>query len=96
MKFKKPTRQDFEEYLICVYFGDGDYLESCIGRAYRDFNRTLSGIASLKNKDELRKKAVITIKELFKTIKRNCGLITLNLYQDFSLNSLLDSWANRT
>lgn len=82
MKFKKPTRDDFEDYLICIYFGSGEYLDECIGRAYRDLNRTLWGIASLKYKKELDEKAVNTIKELFKSIKS----------QRFSNNNGFDKW----
>jgi len=44
-QFKEPTGQDQEEFLINLYFGETrDYLDMCLDRAYRDFNRTLHGI----------------------------------------------------
>lgn len=48
------TRSDYEEFLIRLYFGSGsDYLQPCISRAYRDFNRTLQGIRDLDGRSAL-------------------------------------------
>jgi hypothetical protein len=49
-----PTRADYENYLVYLYFGsDQDLLKACINRAYRDFNRPLHGFGKFENADEL-------------------------------------------
>ena len=46
--FRFPTEADQFDYLLRLYFGDNpDRLACCIGRAYRDLNRTLHGLARL-------------------------------------------------
>lgn len=81
MTFPKPKREDYEEYLIWIYFG-GDDLKACINRAYRDLNRTLHGISKIKQKDELHKKAVDMLITLFERIKS----------KEFNNNADFDKW----
>jgi hypothetical protein len=48
-----------EDALIRLYFGDGaDWLGLCISRAYRDFSRTLHGIADMPHIRQLASEAV--------------------------------------
>jgi hypothetical protein len=57
-QFRNPTSADQFEYLLRLYFGsDRDRLSCCIGRAYRDLNRTLHGFAKVFEGDGLRAKA---------------------------------------
>jgi len=57
-QFPNPTSADQFEYLLRLYFGsDPDRLSCCIGRAYRDLNRTLHGFAKVSEGDGLRAKA---------------------------------------
>jgi len=65
---KKPilTRLDYEDFLICLYFGqEHDYLLNCINRAYLDFNRTLHGLGDLASKNALYEHACSNLKQLF-------------------------------
>lgn len=40
------TEKDYKDFLLFLYFGkDKNYLDNCIDRAYRDFNRTLHGFS---------------------------------------------------
>ena len=62
---KRASRLDYEDFLLRAYFGskdDGDLKAACIHRAYLDFNRTLSGIATLADKEGVHKDAVGRIK----------------------------------
>lgn len=69
MQFNNPTRQDQEDFLIRLYFGEkSDYLEMCIDRAYLDFNRTLHGI---KNHQGIYKSAKIVMTETLRTFSEN-------------------------
>lgn len=53
-EFSIPTAADQFEYLLRVYFGsDSDRLSSCIRRAYRDLNRTIHGVSSVAEGQEL-------------------------------------------
>lgn len=46
------TEKDCKEFLLLLYFGKNkDYLENCLDRAYRDFNRTLHGFYKHKHKE---------------------------------------------
>ncbi len=50
--YPRPNPNDQEEFLIELFFGiEGDYLDRCVARAYRDFNRTLRGVAKLESKN---------------------------------------------
>ncbi|HNQ64876.1 MAG TPA: hypothetical protein PK842_03925 [Smithella sp.] len=74
------TRQDWEEYLIRLYFGTkNDLIKSCINRAYRDFNRTLHGMDDHKNKQDLFDRAVKYLLSIFIDIKKE----SLNDHEEF-------------
>jgi hypothetical protein len=60
----------FEDSLVAFYFGrEGDYLEMCMSRGYRDMQRTLSGIYRHKNRKELRAAANKALRELLEQAK---------------------------
>ena len=61
--FHIPTPGDQFEYLLRLYFGsDPDRLSRCIGRAYRDLNRTLHGLAKIPDGDGLRVQASAVVR----------------------------------
>lgn len=61
--FHVPTAADRFEYLLRLYFGeDPDRLACCIGRAYRDLNRTLHGVARLPEGEGLRDRASLVVR----------------------------------
>ena len=64
------TRLDYEEYMIRIYFGRGDYLTGCIDRAYLDFNRTLHGLGRIRKGDELYKKATERLKRRLSDLRK--------------------------
>lgn len=69
MKYNNPTRQDQEEFLFRLYFGErSDYLNMCIDRAYLDFNRTLHGI---RNHKEIYKSAKIVMAKSLQMLSQN-------------------------
>lgn len=47
------TRADYEEYLVVLYFGQKLYLPACIDRAYRDFSRTMHGMAAFEDSRDI-------------------------------------------
>jgi hypothetical protein len=49
-----PQQRDF---LIRLYFGEDDEKRGFTARAYRDFNRTLRGLALHSRKDEMKAQA---------------------------------------
>jgi hypothetical protein len=62
-QFRNPTPADQFEYLLRLYFGsDPDRLSSCIGRAYRDLNRTLHGFAKVPEGGGLRVRASAVVR----------------------------------
>jgi hypothetical protein len=72
---RRPELQEQRDFLFQIYFGGkGDELDRFISRAYRDLNRTFSGIGKLDNEHktrilkgakELLKKQVITLSKAF-------------------------------
>lgn len=63
-------RADYDNYLVYLYFGsETDLLNSCINRAYRDFNRTLHGFGNLKNSAETYHQAVESLKDSLDELK---------------------------
>lgn len=63
LQFSIPTPADQFEYLLRLYFGgDADRLSCCIGRAYRDLNRTIHGLAKVPEGEELRAKASAVVR----------------------------------
>ncbi len=70
------TLGDYGEYLVRVYFGrdaNMGYLNACIDRAYRDFNRTLRGLSKVKSKDELHAKAVSVLATALGNLRTICA-----------------------
>lgn len=64
------TREDYENYLVYLYFGtDQDLLKACINRAYRDFNRTMHGFGKFKMAGQLYDEAVDLLKKSFSNLK---------------------------
>ena len=67
-KFLRPTTADQQDFLLRLFFGRGDgNVARCVGRAYRDFNRTLrsKGHDRFKNvSDDARVLLIAAIKEL--------------------------------
>lgn len=70
-RFRNPTPTDQFEYLLRLYFGrdpdrlfgrDPDRLSRCIGRAYRDMNRTLHGLAEVPERDRLHDQASAVVR----------------------------------
>jgi hypothetical protein len=58
LPFPSPSREDYFDFLIRCYFGDGqDPLQMCVRRAYLDLNRTLHGFAGHPSADQVRSKA---------------------------------------
>lgn len=50
----KITKEEWEKYILVLFFGMGtQFLENCISRAYRDFNRTLHGFGSISNNEQI-------------------------------------------
>lgn len=66
------AERDCKDFLLFLYFGrNKDYLENCIDRAYRDFNRTIHGFANNKNKDNILKESKAYLKKALIEIKNN-------------------------
>lgn len=62
-RFRNPTPADQFEYLLRLYFGsDSDRLSCCIGRAYRDLNRTLHGFAKVPKGVGIRARASAVVR----------------------------------
>lgn len=56
--YEVPSREDYFDFLIRCYFGEGqDALQLCVRRAYLDLNRTLHGFAGHGTADQLREEA---------------------------------------
>jgi hypothetical protein len=53
-----PSREDYFDFLIRCYFGDGgNPLQLCVRRAYLDLNRTMHGFAAHASAEGLRDEA---------------------------------------
>lgn len=56
--YEVPSREDYFDFLIRCYFGEGqDALQLCVRRAYLDLNRTLHGFAGHGTAGQLRDEA---------------------------------------
>jgi hypothetical protein len=56
--YEDPSRNDYFDFLIRCYFGEGGgSLQLCVRRAYLDLNRTLHGFARHGRAGELRDSA---------------------------------------
>jgi hypothetical protein len=68
-QFPIPTPADQFEYLLRLYFGgDADRLSCCIGRAYRDLNRTIHGLAQVPEGEELRARASAVVRSFLTSL----------------------------
>lgn len=66
------TEKDYKDFLLFLYFGkDKNYLENCINRAYRDFNRTLHGFDEHESKEIILSSARGYLKESLLKIEDN-------------------------
>lgn len=82
------TRRDFEEFLLYVYFGDGaDKLEACIRRAYRDFNRTMSGFGKLHDRAQFHDRAVAQVKISLEELRATGGSIDKDGFDSWHRNA---------
>lgn len=85
----RPELQQQRDFLFQIYFGgNGDELDRFISRAYRDLNRTFSGIGKLDN--ELKSQILNGAKEDLK--KR---VVTLSEDNDISLDRF-NAWHDST
>jgi hypothetical protein len=76
-QFSIPTPADQFEYLLRLYFGgSSDRLSCCIGRAYRDLNRTLHGFAQVPEGEDLRARASAVVRSFLTNLAdvRSAGL----------------------
>lgn len=69
----KLTRADYEVFLVRVLMGeDVDFLNGCIVRAYRDFNRTMHGYSKLDPNRKIFNNAVTLIKKSLEDLRTLC------------------------
>lgn len=61
--FERPTSGDLHEHLVGLLFGFEDHLSGVINAAYRDFARTLGGIAKHSNSASLKAEAVTLLRD---------------------------------
>jgi len=67
--YPKPTRKDYEEFLVQVVYGPcTDYLAACIDGAYRDFCRTMHGFGKLPEKQTVRSEATQEMNRQFQAL----------------------------
>lgn len=91
--YEVPSREDYFDFLIRCYFGEGqDALQLCVRRAYLDLNRTLHGFAGPGNADQLREEAHQRVAQLVAGLAhetpsqqsvRTCLLPTTTTYVNF-------------
>lgn len=86
------TRADFEDFLVYLTFGaPSDFLQGAITTAYRDFSRTLHGIARLEAKDLLREQATSELgKVLMELRERQVNQDTFDGWHRNSCGRLVD------
>lgn len=63
------TREQWDKYILDLFFGTNKPLENCINRAYRDFNRTLHGFGSLSNNENITSDIKKYLFDEFKKVK---------------------------
>ena len=69
-QFSSPTREEYFDFLVRCYFGEGDnLLKMAVDRAYLDLNRTLHGFAKHKNADVTRDGAHALMIKLVKKVQ---------------------------
>ena len=70
-QFLTPTREEYFDFLIRCYFGEGDNpLKMAIDRAYLDLNRTLHGFANHRGADSVRDGAHKLMISMLKRLQR--------------------------
>ena len=74
LSYGVPSREDYFDFLIRCYFGEGqDALQLCVRRAYLDLNRTLHGFAGHSTADKLREKAHQRVAEKVAALKNEAA-----------------------
>lgn len=63
------TREQWNKYILDLFFGTNKPLENCINRAYRDFNRTLHGFGSLLDNEKITKEVKKYLFDEFEKLK---------------------------
>lgn len=76
------TREQWDKYILDLFFGTNKPLKNCINRAYRDFNRTLHGFGSLLNNEKVTKEVKEYLFNEFEKLKSK----KISTQEDF------DSW----
>lgn len=86
------TREEWNRYIFSLYFDSANTpLASCINRAYRDFNRTLNGFASLAHNttitEEVKKYLILAFENL-RSIKNQEDFDTWHQEQCLAIQAL--------
>ena len=77
MKYPKPNRTDYEEFLIQLFYGShSDYLIGCIKSSYLDVCRTLRGFGKHPQKDEIYIKVQDYLVKRFKNLKEDNSIVS--------------------
>ncbi|WFU80108.1 hypothetical protein QA645_37365 [Bradyrhizobium sp. CIAT3101] len=84
----RPDWAEQRQFLIRLYFGDLDVRDGFIGRAYRDFNRTLHGLRQHADKERMKERAAIRMTALLKE------LAAMPAPSAGSLQEHFDGWHN--
>lgn len=83
------TRTDYEDFLIHLYFGPSAAgIPACINRAYLDFNRTLRGLQTLPNKEQLHLQACTRLRAALVDLQQQ--------RQHVANNQSFDEWHQTT
>lgn len=101
-EYPNPSREDYCDFLVRIYFGAGDdLLLLCVRRAYHDMNRTLRGLRRIRGAEALRERATDCVATLLKDLpakkidsadafdrwhKARCGRLISVYPQAFSLS----------
>ena len=103
MKKIKISKTDRSNFLLFLYFGkSNDYLDNCINRAYRDFNRTLHGFSKLENKDEIYSEAKEYLRKSLLNLSSDKSIDSQDSFDDWhkrlceELRVLFDSYSYKT
>jgi len=79
------TSQDYTSYLLSLWFpGEGDIIDQCVARAYRDISLTLRGITKVENREALLKEVV--------GIARDRLVALADLGTDMQAQTQYDAW----
>jgi hypothetical protein len=92
------SRNDYENFLIQVYFGDRCFeqpLLACVDRAYLDFNRTLHGLRNVPRAQELRRHVRDSLATAISAICNPSDEMTQAAFDDWhrrSCGSIIDAF----